>query len=87
MNAIPQVIHMPLEELLDSDLAFDDPDSAGENPTAYVCKPLADQMAEALQASMTAWEQRNSYAASKGLFPPWFEKQSEALAAYREAKG
>lgn len=42
-DAPPKVIHMPLEELLDPELSFDDPESAGENPTAYVLKTDVDE--------------------------------------------
>ena len=42
-DAPPKIIHMPLEELLDPELSFDDPESAGENPTAYVLKTDVDE--------------------------------------------
>ena len=50
----PKVIHMPLEELIDPELSFDDPDSAGENPQAYVLKSEADRIAKALKAYQEA---------------------------------
>lgn len=50
----PKVIHMPLEDLTDPDLSYDDPDSAGKNPQAYVLKSEADRIAKALKAYQEA---------------------------------
>ena len=50
----PKVIHMPLEELMDPELSYDDRDSAGENPQAYVLKSEADRIAKALKAYQEA---------------------------------
>jgi len=43
IDAPPKIIHMRLEELLDPDLCWDDPEAAGENPTAYVLKTDVDE--------------------------------------------
>ena len=42
-DAPPNVIHLPLEELLDPELRWDDPDAAGDSPTAYVLKTDVDE--------------------------------------------
>ena len=42
-------------------------------------KRQRDNLIEALRESCNSWEQRNSYAVSKELFPPWFERAMEAI--------
>lgn len=75
-DAPPKIIHMPLQELLDPELSFDDPDSAGDDPTAYIHAPIADQMAKALRVALTCLESPSA-ATVRGL--------EGALAAYDEA--
>lgn len=44
-----------------------------------------DNLIEALRESCNSWEQRNSYAAHKELFPPWFERAMEAIKECEES--
>lgn len=66
---------MPLEELLDPELTFDDPESAGDNPTAYILKTDFDRLLEAAKA-VDEWE--TTHVGRPGPFP--IEQIRDAIA-------